>query len=603
MIYINMIHNIFILLIFFNWSTSINNQTEQNATTWCRQYRQSSHKSIDNAFDIPHLILHLNKDVNATFSTAPTLNWYDSVKIYHENKTEQNFKLMCMELYRIVTDSKNNSQDGNEMLNVYSIWNIRLKVWIASLISILVISAVGLLGVGVVPLVQKVFYNHVIQYLVALAVGTLTGDAMLHLLPHAISGGQGHGHKEASEEEDGERIAILKGLVALGGVYFFFMAEKILSLTSEHRAEKKLEKEDRERTLLNLPIAPGTRRLSSIRTSLVPSGHLTVPGQTRRSSQFDPTSCRRASRAMSIANEDVFVTGLSSKAMKSIDILYSYAEEYNELTRRPSQDIGLDQPITKNELQLRLPDGRSKQISEMNASNKDLQNQQQLQANSAINVPNITIEANDEVEKTSEVKTKDSNKQLRIDLPDHHEEEEKSFDHEHSHSHSHEVPESVAAVAWMVIMGDGLHNFTDGMAIGAAFAQSISGGLSTSVAVFCHELPHELGDFAVLLKTGMRIKEAMFFNIISSILCLFGMLVGIAVGNIESASYWIFSITAGTFIYIALVDMLPELNSAELRPGQTRIGQLVIQTAGLTTGVGIMLVIALFEDSIRVIVD
>nr|AAW24718.1 SJCHGC05453 protein [Schistosoma japonicum] len=240
----------------------------------------------------------------------------------------------------------------------------------------------------------------------------------------------------------------------------------------------------------------------------------------------------------------------------------------------------------------------------MNASNKDLQKQPQLQASSAINVPNITIEENDDkVEKTSEVKMKDSDKQLRIDLPDHHEEEEKSFNHEHSHSHSHEVPESVAAVAWMVIMGDGLHNFTDGMAIGAAFAQSISGGLSTSVAVFCHELPHELGDFAVLLKTGMRIKEAMFFNIISSILCLFGMLVGIAVGNIESASYWIFSITAGTFIYIALVDMLPELNSAELRPGQTRIGQLVIQTAGLTTGVGIMLVIALFEDSIRVIVD
>ncbi|KAA3680106.1 solute carrier family 39 (zinc transporter), member 10 [Paragonimus westermani] len=175
--------------------------------------------------------------------------------------------------------------------------------------------------------------------------------------------------------------------------------------------------------------------------------------------------------------------------------------------------------------------------------------------------------------------------------------------------------------------------------VGAAFAQSISGGLSTAVAVFCHELPHELGkhklrllrhdlercDFAVLLKTGMRIKDALFFNVVSSILSLFGMLVGIAVGNVASASYWIFAITAGTFIYIALVDMnflsnkytsyeniysklcllfkLPELSTAELRPGQTRVGQIFLQSFGLLTGVGIMLCIALFEDRIKVIVD
>lgn len=92
--------------------------------------------------------------------------------------------------------------------------------------------------------------------------------------------------------------------------------------------------------------------------------------------------------------------------------------------------------------------------------------------------------------------------------------------HDHSHGHSHgdgKSPQTIAAIAWMVIMGDGLHNFSDGLAIGkpysvgqissikqnepktfffltgAAFANSITGGLSTSVAVFCHELPHELG--------------------------------------------------------------------------------------------------------------
>ncbi len=54
----------------------------------------------------------------------------------------------------------------------------------------------------------------------------------------------------------------------------------------------------------------------------------------------------------------------------------------------------------------------------------------------------------------------------------------------------------------------------------------------------------------------MRIKEAMFFNIVSSVLCLIGMLVGIGVSNVTSASSWIFAFTAGTFVYIAMVDMV-----------------------------------------------
>jgi len=53
-------------------------------------------------------------------------------------------------------------------------------------------------------------------------------------------------------------------------------------------------------------------------------------------------------------------------------------------------------------------------------------------------------------------------------------------------------------VAWMVVMGDGLHNFTDGMAIGAAFSANIAGGFSTAIAVLCHELPHELGTVSLI---------------------------------------------------------------------------------------------------------
>ena len=64
------------------------------------------------------------------------------------------------------------------------------------------------------------------------------------------------------------------------------------------------------------------------------------------------------------------------------------------------------------------------------------------------------------------------------------------------------------------------------------------------------------GDFAVLLKTGMKVKQALFYNMLSSVLCFLGMVIGVCLGNIESASYWIFAITGGMFIYISLVDMV-----------------------------------------------
>ena len=77
--------------------------------------------------------------------------------------------------------------------------------------------------------------------------------------------------------------------------------------------------------------------------------------------------------------------------------------------------------------------------------------------------------------------------------------------HGHGHSHCHDgVPNSVSAIAWMVILGDGIHNFSDGLAIGAAFSNSITGGFSTAVAVFCHELPHEIGNIKFFIPVSQN---------------------------------------------------------------------------------------------------
>ena len=73
--------------------------------------------------------------------------------------------------------------------------------------------------------------------------------------------------------------------------------------------------------------------------------------------------------------------------------------------------------------------------------------------------------------------------------------------HSHAHSHVHSAPKNISSVAWMVIFGDGIHNLADGLAIGAAFADGYMSGFSTSLAVLCHELPHEIGQYRSTHKT------------------------------------------------------------------------------------------------------
>merc|ERR550519_2494943 len=158
----------------------------------------------------------------------------------------------------------------------------------------------------------------------------------------------------------------------------------------------------------------------------------------------------------------------------------------------------------------------------------------------------------------------------------------------------------------MVICGDGIHNLADGLAIGAAFADGYMSGLSTSVAVLCHELPHEIGDFAMLLKAGMTIKQAIFYNVLSSVLAFLGMVIGLVLAaSLPEFTPWMFSATAGIFLYVALVDMMPELSSGHAHPisrTQQHGGQwvgLLLHLLGMSLGVSIMLLIALYEHQLK----
>ncbi|KFQ63885.1 Zinc transporter ZIP14, partial [Pelecanus crispus] len=159
----------------------------------------------------------------------------------------------------------------------------------------------------------------------------------------------------------------------------------------------------------------------------------------------------------------------------------------------------------------------------------------------------------------------------------------------------------IGTLAWMITLSDGLHNFIDGLAIGASFTVSVFQGISTSVAILCEEFPHELGDFVILLNAGMTIRQALFFNFISACCCYVGLAFGIVAGSHFSAN-WIFALAGGMFLYIALADMFPEMNevSQEDEQNGSTLITFAIQNAGLLTGFTIMVLLTMYSGQIQI---
>jgi zinc and cadmium transporter len=125
--------------------------------------------------------------------------------------------------------------------------------------------------------------------------------------------------------------------------------------------------------------------------------------------------------------------------------------------------------------------------------------------------------------------------------------------------HCHEQPCNVHTRAGtMILIGDAFHNFVDGVAVAAAFSESVSLGITTSVAVIAHEVPQEVGDFAILLESGFSRSRALFFNALSSLTALIGaVMTFFLLPVIQLLVPYLLSVSAASFIYIALADLVP----------------------------------------------
>ena len=132
----------------------------------------------------------------------------------------------------------------------------------------------------------------------------------------------------------------------------------------------------------------------------------------------------------------------------------------------------------------------------------------------------------------------------------------------------------------MILLGDGLHNFLDGILIAAAFLTDLHLGVVTSLAVAAHEIPQEVGDFAVLLHSGFSRKRAFLYNVLTSLTTVFGgVLSYFALQSMQNVLPYVLAIAASSFIYIAVADLIPTLHRRV--EGRATLQQVLLIAAGI----------------------
>lgn len=151
----------------------------------------------------------------------------------------------------------------------------------------------------------------------------------------------------------------------------------------------------------------------------------------------------------------------------------------------------------------------------------------------------------------------------------------------HDHHHGHDRDEAGPGGA-LILVGDAIHNFADGVLIAAAFLADTKLGLLTALAIAAHEVPQEIGDFIVLINAGYRRGRALLFNLLSSLAGVAGGVIGYFA--LERGTQWlpyVLMLAAASFVYIALADLVPDLHRASRRHRTEWLHQFALMSAGV----------------------
>jgi len=159
--------------------------------------------------------------------------------------------------------------------------------------------------------------------------------------------------------------------------------------------------------------------------------------------------------------------------------------------------------------------------------------------------------------------------------------------HDHGHAHGkHCKHKKIHPVGHMILIADGMHNFVDGIVIAAAYLISIEVGIAATIAIILHEIPQEISDFGILIHAGYTKKKALQVNFLSALTAVLGAILVLVAGNrSETLILRIPPLAAGSFIYIAMSDLIPEMHKT------TSQKESLLQIIAILIGIGLMLLL------------
>ncbi|GLV38923.1 Catecholamines up [Carabus blaptoides fortunei] len=156
-----------------------------------------------------------------------------------------------------------------------------------------------------------------------------------------------------------------------------------------------------------------------------------------------------------------------------------------------------------------------------------------------------------------------------------------------------EAQGEIKVAGYLNLAADFSHNFTDGLAIGASYLAGNNIGIVTTITILLHEVPHEIGDFAILVQSGCSKRKAMWLQLTTALGAIVGTAISLLANDASGsmAASWILPFTAGGFIYIAMVSVIPEL----LDDPKPKLSQSILQVLALLGGMYMMVLIAAYE--------